>query len=289
MSSQVKTLKVGDVNVFYREAGNVSKPHVVLLHGFPSSSHQFRHLIPLLSKSYHVVAPDLPGFGFTEYPEGHKPTFAGIAKVIGDFLAALKITEFAVYVFDYGAPTAWRIALTRPDLKIKAIVSQNGNAYEEGFGAEFWAPIRAAWTKDNEKAKAVLREVALSLQFTTMQYQAGVPENKVHRIEPESYHLDYALFSLPGRKEAQVDLFVDYQTNVDIYPDIQKYFRGTQTPTLAIWGKGDPCFIAPGAEAFKKDNKNAVVKLLDTGHFALETDVDVIGSEILKFFNENGF
>jgi len=267
------------VDVFYRAAGPADAPVILLLHGYPTSSHMFRELIPLLASKYRVIAPDLPGFGFTTVPAGrnYKYTFDAIAKTIEAFVDALHLTRYAIYIFDYGAPTGLRLALAHPE-RVTAIVSQNGNAYEEGLG-DAWDPIKAYWKEPTQEHREGLRQF-LSLEMTKWQYTHGVANPEV--IAPESYTLDQALMERPGNKEIQLDLILDYATNVALYPKFQEYFRTSQPPLLAIWGKNDPFFIPPGAEAYKRDNPNAKVTMLDTGHFALETHVEEIAGGILE-------
>ncbi|MNF65887.1 alpha/beta fold hydrolase [Pseudomonas sp. BF-R-01] len=271
---------VDGVRVFYREAGEPAKPTLLLLHGFPSSSHQFRQLIPLLSAHFHIIAPDLPGFGFTEVPaeRKYKYTFDALAETLGHFVETLGLKRYAMYVFDYGAPTGLRLAVKYPE-RMTALISQNGNAYLEGLG-DAWAPIKAYWAEPSAKNRQVIADAILHLQGTRWQYEHGVSTPEL--IAPESYTLDALLLEQPGNKDIQLDLFLDYANNLKRYPDFQRFFRETQLPTLAIWGQNDPFFIPPGAEAFKRDNPNAVVELLDTGHFALETHVDYIAKRIIE-------
>lgn len=271
---------VDGVRVFYREAGEPAKPTLLLLHGFPSSSHQFRQLIPLLSAHFHIIAPDLPGFGFTEVPAERKYayTFDALAETLGHFVETLGLKRYAMYVFDYGAPTGLRLAVKYPE-RMTALISQNGNAYLEGLG-DAWAPIRAYWAEPSAENRQVIADAVLHLEGTRWQYEHGVSTPEL--IAPESYTLDALLLERPGNKDIQLDLFLDYANNLKRYPDFQRFFRETQLPTLAIWGQNDPFFIPPGAEAFKRDNPNAVVELLDTGHFALETHVDYIAKRIIE-------
>jgi pimeloyl-ACP methyl ester carboxylesterase len=271
---------VDGVRVFYREAGEPAKPTLLLLHGFPSSSHQFRQLIPLLSAHFHIIAPDLPGFGFTEVPAERKYayTFDALAETLGHFVETLGLKRYAMYVFDYGAPTGLRLAVKYPE-RMTALISQNGNAYLEGLG-DAWAPIRAYWAEPSAENRQVIADAVLHLEGTRWQYEHGVSTPEL--IAPESYTLDALLLERPGNKDIQLDLFLDYANNLKRYPDFQRFFRDTQLPTLAIWGQNDPFFIPPGAEAFKRDNPNAVVELLDTGHFALETHVDYIAKRIIE-------
>lgn len=275
-----RQVKVGNLSVFFREAGNAADPTILLLHGFPSSSHMFRDLIPLLANRYHVVAPDLPGFGFTEVPESAKYvySFENLAKTIGAFTEVLRLKRYAILVFDYGAPVGFRLALANPE-RITAIISQNGNAYEEGL-SEGWNPIQNYWKEPTEANRAALRGF-LAPETTKWQYVHGVAEQA--RVAPESYTLDSALLARPGNDEIQLDLFLDYASNVALYPRFQAYFRAKQPPLLAVWGKNDPFFLPPGAEAFKRDIKNADVRFYDTGHFALETHAVEIAADIRKF------
>lgn len=281
---------LGDFNINYLEAGSPEKPTILLLHGFASTSNQYRDLIPLLSHSYHILAPDLPGFGLTTSPKDLKYTFDNLTAAISAWLSALRITKYAVYIFDYGAPTGLRLALQNPD-HVKAIISQNGNAYMEGFGEQFWAPIVKLWdTQNGSEAREWLRENYLSLGTTKFQYFMGQNEKDHHLINPLTWHIDYHL-NLEGKEkqDIQLDLFYDYRTNKDIYPQFHEYFKKSQVPLLAVWGKGDPCFIHPGAEAFKKDLPDAEIHLLDAGHFALETKRWEIADIMLKFLSKAGF
>lgn len=283
--TQTKTVALpkSGVNLFWREqSAQDSSKTIVLLHGFPSSSHQYRNLIPLLAAKYRVVAPDLPGFGFTETPENFTYTFDSLADVVEEFLETIAINKYSVYVFDYGAPVGLRLALRRPEA-IEAIITQNGNAYVEGFG-DVWGPIKEFWASDNTDAdRNKLADAMLSLDITKFQYLNGTPDAET--IAPESYSLDYALLQRPGRRDAQLDLFRDYQNNIPLYEKFHGYFKSSQVPLLAIWGKNDVFFIPPGAEAYKKDLPNAVVKLIDAGHFAVESHTALIGEEILKFLS----
>ena len=279
----IHTVEADGVNVFYRAAGDTAAPVVLLLHGFPSSSFMFRELIPRLADHYRVIAPDLPGFGFTKVPADrrYRYTFDGLAKTIAAFNEALNISRFAVYVFDYGAPVGFRLALANPD-RVTAIVSQNGNAYEEGLG-DAWGPIRKYWAEPTTENREVLRKNILTLEGTRWQYTHGVanPDS----VPPESYTLDAALLERPGNKDIQLDLFLDYASNVKLYPKFQEYFRRSKPPLLAIWGKNDPFFVPAGAEAFRKHVPNAQVQFLDTGHFALETHVIEIAAAMKEFLD----
>lgn len=268
--------QVGDLEIFYREAGQKSAPAILLLHGFPSSSHMFRDLIPILAENYRVVAPDLPGFGFSDAPDRavFDYTFENLANVVDQFLETLGISSYAVYVFDYGAPVGLRLAMRHPD-RVTAIISQNGNAYIDG-----WKPIREYWKAPTDKNRHALRDF-LTPETTKWQYTHGVADTA--RVAPESYTLDSALMVRPGTDEIQLDLLGDYATNVALYPVFQKYFREHQPPMLAIWGKNDPFFLPAGAEAFKRDLPDAELKFLDTGHFALETHHAEIAQDIHDF------
>jgi pimeloyl-ACP methyl ester carboxylesterase len=271
--TSIHRIEADGVTVFYREAGPTDAPVVLLLHGFPTSSFQYRELIPRLADRYRVIAPDLPGFGFTEVPEKreYKYTFDALANTILAFTDALHLRRYALYVFDYGAPTGFRLAMARPE-RVTAIVSQNGNAYEEGLG-DAWAPIQRYWREPIPANRETLRN-ALDPAGLRSQYTDDVPHPE--RIAPEGYTLDAAMIARPGNMNIQLDLFLDYANNVKLYPAFQEYFRKSKPLLLAIWGKYDPFFIPPGAEAFRRDNPNATVQFLDTGHFALETHVEEI-------------
>ncbi|PLB50661.1 putative hydrolase [Aspergillus steynii IBT 23096] len=285
--TQIKYLHLptSQTRLFYRESGPQDAPVILLLHGFPASSHQYRNLVPLLATKYHILAPGLPGFGFTEAPETFHYTFDNLANTVLEFLDALSIQTFTVYIFDYGAPTALRIAL-KPPTRITAVITQNGNAYTEGL-SDFWAPIRAFWLGNNTpSARADLAKNMLSLEATKWQYEHGTCPTRT--IAPESYTLDYALLQRPGNADAQVDLFWDYQNNIALYPRFQEYFRKSQVPVLAVWGRNDPIFVSAGAEAFKRDLPDAEVHLLDAGHFAVETDTEEIGGLVLGFLERMG-
>jgi len=282
----IHKVEVDGIRMFYRAAGDPAAPVILLLHGFPSSSFMFRELISRLADQYRVIAPDLPGFGFTEVPAERKYpyTFDQLAKTIDAFTDALNIKRYAVYVFDYGAPTGFRLAAAHPD-RVTAIVSQNGNAYEEGLG-DAWAPIRHYWALPTAENRAVVAKAILTLEGTRWQYTHGV--KNPDSVAPESYTLDAALLERPGNKDIQLDLFLDYASNVKLYPRFQEYFRASKPPLLAIWGKNDPFFIPPGAEAFRKDIPDAKVQFLDTGHFALETHGAEIASAMKEFLAANG-
>jgi len=266
--------------VFYREAGSKTAPTILLLHGFPTSSHMFRDLIPLLADAYHLVAPDLPGFGFSDAPDRKKfvYTFDHLASVIDGFTQAIGLDPYAMYIFDYGAPVGLRLALARPE-RITAIISQNGNAYEEGL-SQGWNPIQKYWKEPTVANRAALRDF-LKPEATKSQYFYGVQD--VTLVAPESYELDSTLLARPGNDEIQLDLFLDYASNVALYPKFQDYFRTNRPPLLAVWGKSDPFFLPQGAEAFKRDNPSAEVRFYDAGHFALETHAREIANAIRDF------
>jgi pimeloyl-ACP methyl ester carboxylesterase len=271
-----RTVEADGVRIFYREAGPADVPVVLLLHGFPSSSHMFRELIPRLATRYRVIAPDLPGFGFTRVTaeRDYKYSFDALARTVEAFVKALGLEHYALYVFNYGAPVGYRLALAHPE-RVTALVSQNGNAYEEGLG-DSWAPIRRYWSAPSAENREVVRRSVLTFEGTYFQYADGVPNPE--RIAPESYSLDAALLERPGVREIQLDLFLDYASNVNLHSKFQAYFRGYKPPLLAIWGKHDPFFVPAGAAACRRDTPNATVQMLDTGHFALETHVEEIAA-----------
>ena len=271
---------VNGLKISYREAGRTDAPTLLLLHGFPSAGHMFRDLIPLLADSFHLVAPDLPGFGQSDLPSHLKfnYTFENLAETISHFTDNIGLNRFAIYIFDYGAPVGLRIAIKHPE-RITAIVSQNGNAYEEGL-SDGWNPIRAYWQDPSQANRDALRAF-LKPETTVWQYTHGVSDATT--VSPDGYSLDNFYLARPGADEAQLDLFGDYKTNVALYPTFQKYFRDHKPPLLAVWGKNDPFFLPPGAEAFKRDIPGAPVRFFDTGHFALETHAAEIAAAIRDF------
>ncbi|WP_022826357.1 alpha/beta fold hydrolase [Hymenobacter norwichensis] len=275
-----ETVAVDGLDIFYRAAGDPAHPAILLLHGFPSSSHMFRDLLPLLADRYRVVAPDLPGFGFSSAPAREKfaYTFDHLAEVMRAFTEAVGLTRYALYVFDYGAPVGLRLALAHPE-RITALISQNGNAYEEGL-SEGWNPIQRYWQEPTAQNRESLR-VLLTPEATRDQYTYGVTDPAL--LAPEAPALDSALLARPGQDEVQLDLFGDYQRNVVLYSRFQEYFRTHRPPTLAVWGQHDPFFLPAGAHAYRRDNPAAEVHLLDTGHFALETHATEIGDLIHDF------
>lgn len=287
--------------IFYRASGPATGRPVLLVHGFPSSSHQFRHLLPILgAQGYRALAPDLPGYGFSVLPpraEGadteYKHTFANFALALGEFCDALDVKEAAAYIFDYGAPTVLRLALARPGL-VKAVVSQNGNAYMEGLGKDFWAPLDKFWQSTAGPGKAggnpadreALRGL-LELEATRWQYETGVTdEGRKAALQPEAWHLDQMLMDRPGNKDVQLDLLYDYRTNLPLYPKFQAWLRESGVPVLAAWGKNDQIFVPEGAEAYKRDAKVAEVHLLDAGHFVLESHLDEMVALIVPFLGK---
>lgn len=276
--------QVDDVKVFYRQAGNPNAPTVLLLHGFPTSSFMYRDLIPMLAKRYHVIAPDMPGFGLTEAPKQGKYayTFDQLAKTMEGFTKVLGLQRYALQVFDYGAPVGWRLAAAHPE-RVTALISQNGNAYEEGL-AEGWGPIQKYWKEPSLANREAVRQF-VTPEAIKWQYTHGVKD--LSRVAPDTYLLDAALTARPGNVDIQLDLFLDYADNVAKYPQFQAYFRKHRPPILAVWGKNDPFFLNAGAEAFKRDVPSAEVHFFDTGHFALETHVNEIGPVILNFLDRH--
>ncbi|KIK55572.1 hypothetical protein GYMLUDRAFT_838936 [Collybiopsis luxurians FD-317 M1] len=282
----VHTVPADGLDIFYREAGNKDAPAILLLHGYPSSSFQYRNLITKLAGDYHVIAPDLPGFGFTKIPEArnYQYTFDNFGKTLEAFVDALGLKEYAFYLFDYGAPVGFRLALSRPSA-ITAIVTQNGNAFDVGFSDTRWQSRFAYWadpSPENRQALVVLTK----FERTRAQYEAG--EAHPERIPPETYHLDQALMDRPGNRDIQLDLMLDYRTNVALYPTFHEYLRTHQPPLLAVWGKNDPSFLPPGAEAFKTVLPKAEVHFVDGGHFALENHLDEIAGRMIEFLKRNG-
>lgn len=276
--------QVGDVKVFYREAGNPSAPTVLLLHGFAASSFMFRELIPALADRYHVIAPDLPAFGFTEAPSRgeYAYTFSQLAKTIGQFTEQLSLDKYALVVHDYGAPVGWRLAVAHPS-RVTALVSQNGNAYEEGLG-EGWAPIQTYWREPTEENRQALHDFPTPASIK-WQYLEGVTDKST--VSPDGYTLEGLHISRPGNADIQLDLVLDYASNVSMYPEFQEYFRTHQPPLLAVWGKNDPFFLAAGAQAWTRDIPDADIRFYDTGHFALETHGKEIIPVIREFLDKN--
>ena len=284
MTVSYKRQQVGDVNMFYREAGPRNAPVLLLLHGFPSSSHMFRELIPQLSSTYRVIAPDLPGFGYTQAPPRGEfdYTFDKLADILDGFTHALSLEKYALYVFDYGAPVGYRLAAAHPE-RITAIISQNGNAYLDGFSDE-WTAWENYWRNPNAQTREACRVTLSADVIENWQYRTGTDPR---RLGPDGYMLDIALMSRPGAEEIQLDLILDYRNNLDRYPEFQAYFRQHQPPLLAVWGRHDPAFIPAGAEAYRRDLPDAHIHLLNTGHFALETHSSEIAEMIRSFLGQH--
>ena len=284
MTTLYKTVAVDGLDVFYREAGDPSRPSLLLLHGFPTASHMFRDLIPQLAERFHLIAPDLPGFGLTEIKprDEFAYTFDNLAHVIDRFTEVVGLTKFAIYIFDYGAPVGLRVAAKHPE-RITAIVSQNGNAYLDGVSPAF-APVQAYWADPTDANRNALRGF-LAPATTLFQYTQGVAD--VSLVSPDGYRLDDAYLARPGVDEIQLDLLLDYASNVAAYDAFQAYFRAHQPPLLAVWGKNDPFFLPAGAEAFRRDLPDADVRFFDTGHFALETHAAPIAAAIGEFFDKH--
>jgi pimeloyl-ACP methyl ester carboxylesterase len=274
-------IKVKGVNIFYREAGPKDAPVILLMHGYPTSSFMFRNLIPILSKKYHVIAPDMPGFGFSDAPDrkDYAYTFDNIANTMQGFIDELALKRFAIYIFDYGAPIGLRLAIHNPD-RITGIISQNGNAYEQGLLDWSHGIVKAYWEHDTQENRENVRAF-FNPEATNFQYHEGVTDKSL--VSPDGIFQDQQLMDRPGNIEKQLDLLLDYRTNIKLYPVFQKYFRDRKPPILAVWGNKDPYFSPPGAEGFKKDDPNTTVKFYDTGHFALETHGEEIGQDILEF------
>jgi pimeloyl-ACP methyl ester carboxylesterase len=281
-----KTTLVGGFKIFHREAGDPAKPSLLLLHGFPTSSHMFRDLIPHLAEDFHVIAPDLPGFGNSDRPDhqNFRYTFDHLAEIIGDFVEQTGLQKFAIYIFDYGAPVGLRLALRFPE-RISALISQNGNAYVEGF-SDAWEPWQNYWKNPTLENREACREALSPEVIRNIQYLHGTDAKFV---SPDGYTLDTTYMARPGTDEAQLDLIFDYRSNVALYPRFQEFFRTVRPPTLAIWGKNDPFFLPAGAEAYRRDNPDAKIVLLDTGHFALETHAAEIGREMRAFLHRSAF
>lgn len=276
-----RSAKVEHLDIFYREAGDKNSPTIVLLHGFPSSSHMFRNLIPILAEKYHVIAPDYPGYGNSSHPSvsDFKYSFDNVARVINSFLENLEIKKYSLYLQDYGAPVGYRIAVANPD-RVQALIVQNGNAYEEGIDNDFWKPIRTYWASKTEENAAPLKGL-VELDATKWQYHTGVRD--IETISPDAWMHDQANLDRPGNKEIQLEMLYSYGSNPPLYSQWQEYFRKHQPPMLIAWGKNDQIFPAAGAEPYKRDLKNLEYHLLDTGHFALEEDCATIGELINQF------
>jgi pimeloyl-ACP methyl ester carboxylesterase len=265
-----RTVRIDGLDIFYREAGRPNAPAVLLLHGFPSSSHMFRHLIPALADRYRVIAPDYPAFGYSSFPSRNvfRYTFAALADIVAKFTDAVGLSNYTLYIQDYGAPIGFRLALARPR-SVRALITQNGNAYLEGL-SKLWDPLKAYWADPSPRTRAVLEEW-LGEDGTRLQYTAGLPDEQIERLAPDTWNLDLKGLSRPGNAEVQIDLFADYRTNVELYPEFQKYLRTKKPPTLILWGKHDPFFTLEGARAFLRDVPSADLELVDGSHFVLET------------------
>ena len=274
---------IGDVDVFYREAGPSDGPVILLLHGYPTAGHMFRDLIPKLSDRFRLIAPDLPGFGQTKAPPrgAFDYTFDNLAGVMDQFVQAIGLKRYAIYIFDYGAPTGVRLALAHPE-RVTALISQNGNAYEEGLGP-MWALFQRYWNDPTPENREACR-ATLTPEVTKSQYTTGTDESL---LAPDGYELDIAYLARPGNDEIQLDFIYDYRTNVAAYPAWQAYFREKRPPMLVVWGRNDPFFLPPGAEAFKRDQPQAEVSFVEAGHFALETRATEIAGKIRDFFDRH--
>ena len=280
-----KTENVNGLEIFYRAAGSEDAPTIILLHGFPTSSHMFRNLIPALSDRYHLVAPDYPGFGNSPMPtvDEFDYTFDHIAEVVDSLIEKLGLETYSLYVMDYGAPVGYRTAVKHPD-RVESLIVQNGNAYEEGL-LDFWEPIKAYWKERSKENADVLMKNLLTVEATKWQYTDGV--RNPERIAPENWYHDQYLMDRPGNKDIQLQMFYDYGSNPALYPQWQAYFREHQPPTLIVWGKNDYIFPAEGATPYKRDLRNLEFHLLDTGHFALEEDGDLIACLMRDFLEKN--
>jgi pimeloyl-ACP methyl ester carboxylesterase len=281
MKVHYNNLNVNGLKIFYREAGPKGAPIILLMHGYPTSSFMFRNLIPILSGKYHVIAPDMPGFGFSDAPasENYAYTFDNIANTMQGFIDKLVLKRFAIYIFDYGAPVGLRLVIKNPE-KITGIITQNGNAYEQGLLDWSHGLVKAYWDHDTKENREAIRHF-FSVEGTYFQYHEGVSDPSL--VSPDGMFQDQQLMDRPGNIEKQLDLLLDYRNNLKLYPVFQKYFRDAKPPILAVWGNKDPYFSPPGAEGFKKDDPNTTVKFYDTGHFALETHCNEIGQDILDF------
>lgn len=279
------TIKVDGLDIFYRDAGTLDSPSIVLLHGFPTSSHMYRNLIPALSDKFHLVAPDYPGFGNSSMPlmSEFDYTFDNIADIIDRFITSIGLKRYSLYMMDYGAPVGCRIASRHPE-RVQALIIQNGNAYEDGL-REFWEPIKAYWNNPDEEHRNALRDL-LTIEATRWQYLQGVRDPS--SISPDNWNIDQYFLNRPGNDDIQYKLFYDYRTNVQQYPEWHRYFREHQPPALVIWGKNDIIFPVEGAHAYKRDLRDLEIHLIDTGHFALEEDLDLIAGYIRRFMSAHG-
>ena len=283
--TQFKTIKVDNLDIFYREAGKKDAPTIVLLHGFPTSSHMFRNLIPELAEKYHVIAPDYPGFGNSSMPsvEDYEYSFQNVSETVDKFLGKVGAKKYMLYVMDYGAPIGFRIAAKHPE-RVQGLIVQNGNAYDEGL-RDFWKPIKAYWADKSAKNGKALSDALLTIGATKWQYTNGTRNPET--ISPDNWNIDQAKLDRAGNQAIQLEMFYSYGSNPALYPEWQAYFRKHQPPTLLVWGKGDYIFPEEGAHPYKRDLKNLDFHILDTGHFALEEDGDLISDLILKFMKKN--
>lgn len=279
--TKFRTVSIDGLDIFYREAGSRSNPTILLLHGFPTSSHMFRNLIPALSDRFHLVAPDYPGYGNSSMPTVHEfdYTFDHLAQIVEKFITAIDLQHYSLYVMDYGAPIGFRIAAKHPE-RVEALIVQNGNAYEEGIRGEFWNPVKAYW-QDHSPENADKLRPFFTLEMTKWQYTHGASD--LEKISPDNWNIDQPLLDRPGNDEIQLALFYSYGTNPQLYPQWQEYFRKHQPPTLIVWGKNDPIFLAEGAYPYKRDLQTLDFHLLDTGHFALEEEGNAIADHIVRF------
>jgi len=284
IATQYNTIKIQGQDIFYREAGDLNAPTIVLLHGFPTSSHMYRNLIPQLAQNYHVIAPDYPGFGNSSMPlvKDFEYSFDNLSNITDEFLETVGVNDYTLYVMDYGAPIGFRIASEHPE-RVQGLIIQNGNAYDEGL-REFWLPIKAYWDDKSPKNAEALKDALLTIDATKWQYTNGVRNQDV--ISPDNWIIDQAKLDRPGNKEIQLELFYSYGSNPALYPEWQSYFRAHQPPTLLVWGKGDYIFPEEGAHPYKRDLENLDFHILDTGHFALEEDGELIGNYIDNFMQE---
>jgi len=276
-----QTISIDGQTIFYREGGNKENAStILLLHGFPTSSHMYRNLIPALADKFHLIAPDYPGFGYSSMPtvDEFQYTFDHLAEIVNEFIAQMGLERFSMYLMDYGAPIGYRLAVKNPE-KIEALIVQNGNAYDEGLG-EFWEPLKAYWSEPNEMNKEALMKF-LTIEATKWQYTHGVRSENA--VSPDNWILDQSLIERPGNKEIQLQLFYDYRSNLPLYPQWQEYFREYQPSTLVVWGKNDYIFLKEGAIPYQRDLKNIEMHFLDTGHFALEEEGELIAELISRF------
>ena len=284
-STKHKTIEIDGLDIFYREAGNPNSPTILLLHGFPTSSHMFRNLIPILADEFHLIAPDYPGFGASSMPRVNEfeYSFDKLANIVEQLTLKLDLQQYFLYLMDYGAPVGYRLATKYPE-KVSGLIVQNGNAYEEGL-RDFWQPLKAYWQNKTSENAQVLADNFLNLEATKWQYTNGVRTPEA--IAPDNWFHDQYLLDRPGNQEIQLELFYSYGTNPPLYPEWQEYFRSFQPPTLIVWGKGDYIFPEEGAHPYKRDLKNLEFHILDTGHFALEEDLDLIANYIRNFARLN--